>query len=248
SYPGWVQEYEMPPREVDYSPFTHILHFAMYPNRRGGLRIGDLISRENARRAVAVAHAHGREIVLVVGGEGIDQFVAATRGERRARLVAEIVAALDRYGYDGVSVDWEEQVVPRRLVALVRDIHAALADRDPRALILLDAISGLVPPSAAARVAPLVDSVNLFTYYHDRGSRIKRQFELYTSAGVPAEKIVAGIGIFPRAHDRSAKRVRRKLAFVVDHGLRGVELWSFQWARWGDPRIGLIREYAAGIG
>ncbi|MGH2845868.1 MAG: glycoside hydrolase family 18 protein [Thermoleophilaceae bacterium] len=245
SYPGWVQQYDMHPGEVDYSPFTHILHFAMYPTRRGGLRIGDLISRENARRAVASAHAHGRKIVLVVGGEGIDQFVSATRGERRDRLVRNIVTAIDRYDYDGVSVDWEEKVVPRRLVALVSELRAALDKRDPRSLLLLDVISGLVPPRTAARVADLVDSINVFSYYRDRGSRIERQFALYRNAGVPASKLVAGIGIFPRGYDRNVRRVARKLAFVRAHGLRGVELWSFEWARWSDPRIGLIREFAA---
>jgi hypothetical protein len=37
SYPGWA---DWKPSEVDYTPFTHIMHFAMLPDAEGNLHIG----------------------------------------------------------------------------------------------------------------------------------------------------------------------------------------------------------------
>jgi hypothetical protein len=242
SFPGWVQD-EMPPDSVDYGAWTHILHFGMYPTSSGEVAIADMQSAEFPPAAVAAAHAEGRKIILVIGGEGTgEDFVAATEPSLRPTFVQDIVATMQRYGYDGVSIDWEENVVEDQFTALVGDVRAELDKVGPRPFLSVDVLSGLVEPRVVATVADSVDTVNLMSYWsngHD-------ELDAYLAAGIPAGKLVLGIGLSADYHDTSVESVQDKVDLVVERGLAGVEVWSFADLRdgWQDPRLEPLHDLA----
>ncbi len=145
SYPGWIQS-RYRPDELDYTPWTHLMHFAMYPTWDGRLGNGE-ISDSNADAAVEAAHEAGVPIILVVGGEGYgSQFTIATDEAHRAQFVSDIVDRISKHGYDGISVDWEEYVHGHeaQLIALVRELRIALDSVDDGLFWLIDVIVGLV--------------------------------------------------------------------------------------------------------
>jgi len=226
SYPGWVQN-QMPPNEVPYEYFSHILHFAMYPNSRGGLDIGDIFTERNANRAVAAAHAANTPIILVVGGEGEgDKFVGATSDENLPVFVENIVQRMTKHGYDGVSIDWEESVVDDQLISLILQLSRELEVMTPRPLLMIDVMTNFVSADVATAVTPYVDAVNIMSYYNF--NTIEREHRYYSNAGVPNEKIIMGIGLFPGADDQKRNRLQEKMRYGRDQGFLGNELWSFE--------------------
>src|SRR5260370_11788165 len=60
------------------------------------------------RALVAAAHEAGKQALLVVGGEGAAPGLRiASSPERLPNTVKSILSLMDRYGYDGIDVDWE---------------------------------------------------------------------------------------------------------------------------------------------
>lgn len=232
SYPGWTQ-LVADPSTIPYRHFSHIMHFAMYPTHNGELSLGDIFTEENADRAVSAAHAANTKILLVVGGEGEgDKFVGATHPARIAGFVDQIVQRMQKHNYDGISLDWEEEVIDERLIELTQRLANRFAQITPRPLLTIDVLSNFVSGDLAAEVAPYVDSVNIMSYFVP--NRIENEFAFYQSAGVPANKVVMGIGLFPDADDNPT-RVVQKMRYARRLGFKGTELWSVQFADWDGP-------------
>lgn len=226
SYPGWIQA-SIPPGKFNYAPWTIINDFGLWPTRTGGIAVGDMGSLSYIPRDVAAAHAAGRMIIMAVGEQGLGAAFASAAGPRyRDRLVRSIVADVTEYHFDGVDVDWEEQVPPHQAeyVALVRDLHAALERAFPGRHMYLsaDVNPGQVPPAIAAQIAPYADSLNVESFQDNGVSSVAA----YTHAGIPAGKLLLGIGIAKGYYDTTRARVAAKVRFVEQHGLKGTLLWQ----------------------
>lgn len=245
SYPGWVQD-TIPPTRIDWASTTHVLHFGRYPTGTGDVVVGDMQATANHAPLVTAAHAAGRNALLVIGGEGCGaQFAtAASDPTARARLVGALAGLASTYGYDGVDVDWEEDVPANEAayVALHADLRTALP---PSLLLTTDVVSGLVPGRIAARVLPYVDSVNVMSYWSDG----RDQYAHYRSAGIPAAKLVIGLGIAadPTYVDHTPAAVASKVELVEAEGCRGTEYWHVGEMRDSltDPRLQPLREMVA---
>lgn len=240
SYPGWIQD-EMPPESIDYTPWTHIFHFAMYPTAQGRLGLGE-ITEAQADAAVVEAHNAGLSIVLVVGGEDTgSEFVIATDDSHRAQFITDIIDRVNQHGYDGAIIDWEENVDGHedQIIALTRELREAMDAVDPDLLLSMDVIVGLVAPWIVDTVEPELDSVNIMSYWDDGTDQV----DAYIAAGVPASKIILGVGLSSDYADRTQAHVENKIAIVHDRGLRGIESWAFHdLDGWSDPRLVPMRE------
>jgi len=184
-------------------------------------------SLANIPPAVADAHKAGKSIIMAVGEEGLgSSFVGGASPQYRTSLVNNIVSYVSRYGFDGVDIDWEEYVPQNQAnyVALIKNLRSALNARiTARHMYLATEVNtGQIPPDIATQVAPYVDSINVETFQDNGLSSIAA----YTRAGIPASKLLLGIGVTSGYYDSTQARVAAKVKYVEDHGLKGTLLWQ----------------------
>ena len=163
-YAGWKQA-ALPPGEIDFTAFSHLIHFALVPKPDGGLDdVSNSVTAQNAAAAVKAAHAAGRPILISVGGAGSSAFKSATAtASARATFIGNLVALVSARGYDGVDVDWEPLTASDgpQFVALCQELRVALRQKDPK-LLLTAAVAG--QPALIAKVASELDQFNVMTY------------------------------------------------------------------------------------
>jgi hypothetical protein len=226
SYPGWIQA-SIPPSKFDYTPWTIVNDFGLWPTTRGGIAVGDMQSLSNIPPAVADAHKAGKSIIMAVGEQGLGSSFAGGASPRyRTSLINNIVSYVSRYGFDGVDIDWEEYVPQNQAdyVALIKDLRSALNARFTarRMYLSTDVNTGQIPPNIAKQVSPYVDSINVETFQDNGLSSIAA----YTQAGIPASKLLLGIGVTGGYYDSTQARVAAKVKYVEDHGLKGTLFWQ----------------------
>jgi hypothetical protein len=226
SYPGWIQA-SIPPNKFDYTPWTIINDFGLWPTTTGGIAVGDMQSLSKIPPAVADAHKAGKSIIMAVGEQGLgSNFASGASPQYRTSLINNIVSYVSRYGFDGVDIDWEEYVPPNQAnyVALIKDLRSALDARFTARHMYLstDVNTGQIPPDIATQVSPYVDSINVETFQDNGLSSIAA----YLQAGIPASKLLLGIGVTSGYYDSTQARVAAKVKYVEDHGLKGTLLWQ----------------------
>jgi chitinase len=175
------------------------------------------------KEVIARAHAAGTKVILQLGGEGgnpnnvWNKATATTPSTER--IADEIVAYATEQGYDGVELDWEEEVDFARVTALAKELR----DRWQTAVISVD-IGILHADDPALRdLAPIVDRLHVMTYvaiknwggdwegpWHQGalfesldGKRndshphsVDRSVQKMLARGVPASKIGIGLGLY----------------------------------------------------
>ncbi len=184
-YAGWFWE-TYPPEAVDMSTMTHFV-FGRYAPALGSLpggRAGDLLEGAGGAHAevedtlIAKAHAAGVKTVMMVGGDSDGPgFVAATANATvRARFIRNILDKAEQKGYDGVDIDWEENLdtpaTRAQALALLRELRAASEQRPRYQAAPLEIswpgfwVNKNDPDITPwhAEVAAAVDCFNLMTY------------------------------------------------------------------------------------
>ena len=184
-YAGWFWE-TYPPEAVDMSTMTHFV-FGRYAPALGSLpggKEGDLLEGAGGAHAevegalIAKAHAAGVKAVMMVGGDSDGPgFVAATANATvRARFIQNILDKAVQKGYDGVDIDWEENLdtpaARAQALALLRELRTAAAQRPRYQAAPLEIswpgfwVNKNEPDITPwhAEVAAAVDRFNLMTY------------------------------------------------------------------------------------
>lgn len=187
-YAGWFWE-AYPPEAVDMGTMTHFV-FGRYAPALGSLpggRAGDLLEGAGSGHLanvedalIAKAHAAGAKAVMMVGGDSDGPgFVAATANATvRARFIKNVLDKAVQKNYDGVDIDWEENLdtaaTRAQALALLRELRAASALRAryqaPNAPLELSWPGFWVNKNDPditpwhAEVAATVDRFNLMTY------------------------------------------------------------------------------------
>lgn len=130
-YPSWKPDKL---QAVDFSVVTHVCYAFAIPTAEGGLR--DLENPETARTLIRSAHENGAKVLLSVGGwsyndvplEGV--FMQATADSAGVERLAEsILAICEKYGFDGVDMDWEHPRVDGTSARQYEALILALSDR-----------------------------------------------------------------------------------------------------------------------
>ena len=139
-YPMWYSS-TLPAAGVRFDIVTHVNHAFAWPNADGTIAADEAVADTGLIRS---AHRAGRKVLLSFGGAGATQtanfaVVAADTALRR-KFIANVVARLSAYGYDGADLDWEG---PASLadrgneVALVQQMRAALRAADTSWLLTM---------------------------------------------------------------------------------------------------------------
>ena len=229
---GYYVGYERhlyPIADVDFSAITHLMVGRMTPTAAGGLTrhfdINDVEGPAFAHAAIDAAQGAGRKAILMIGGAGeIAGWRAAADDATRAAFVANLLAAVDEFGADGLDIDWEplETQDHADVLALLQALRAAR----PNLLLTMPVMwinsniqwnpRPVGEAAFLAAAAPLLDQVNVMSYemaaayegwhswfaspLHGEGantpSSVSSSIEYYRGAGVPAAKLGVGMGFY----------------------------------------------------
>jgi chitinase len=174
---GWVQGYYVgyerdlyPIEAVDFGALTHLMVGRVRPLADGTVTrdfdIDDVNGPIWAQATVDATHAAGRKAILMVGGAGeIDGWRAAASQHRDA-LVANLLAVMDQFGFDGLDLDWEplEDTDHADFEALASALRADRPD------MLMTVPVGWINSNFQTSdpwygtIAPLFDRINIMTY------------------------------------------------------------------------------------
>ncbi len=175
---------------------------------------GPVIVKDIAVRA----HAAGKKAILMLGGAGEGAAIRAAVLNHRAAFVANLVAAMKTYGYDGLDLDWEDEVDWPAFVGFVRDLRNAA----PKAILTMP-VGALnlnyqtVQPEIATMAASL-DRLAIMSYYPstawagsgwlswfnspldgEKGAKpvsIASSLQAYAAAGIPKAKLAMGASFY----------------------------------------------------
>jgi chitinase len=215
-----------PIASIDWSGLTHIAFAPLTVNIDGALNLDfddeEGQGEAHAKQLSAAAHAHGVKALLMLGGAGAGATVAqAATDANRATLIDRLLATMDQLGYDGIDLDWEDHIDTAtdkaNLLALARGL------RDARPTILLTypgpAINANIasPDPGLVALAPYLDKFSIMSYtgttmigegwaswftspLSGAGTStpvaIDNSLQRWATAGVPASKLMMGIGAF----------------------------------------------------
>jgi hypothetical protein len=231
SYPTWSGPLE----EYHYDNFNVFLHFSMVPNDDGSLNWEYIENSQNAIDAVNEAHAHDDLMLLVIGGWGYGpNFNSATSTEtKRNRLVSEIKNRVETLGYDGITWDWEDEVNNANYVKTVKLLRQELGNKWIQIDVCCD-----ITTDTMVELVPYVDTIAMMTYEEPMAN----YFYEIRDAGVPANKLIGGLGFWSEAYAINEERVRSEVQFVIDNGLAGIEIWEHGEIGPNDARANAINE------
>ncbi|MGH8447402.1 MAG: glycosyl hydrolase family 18 protein, partial [Solimonas sp.] len=182
----WVSGYYVgyarglyPPEVVDFSALTHVMLGRITPRADGTLNkhfdIDEVEGPAWARDVVTRAHAAGKKVIVMLGGDGAhDEFVSAASDANRARFVQNLIALSSEFGFDGWDLDWEpiivdpsngidERVDFRKLAQALRTAAPDKLMTVPIGWINANFASEEADPFWG-QVAPLFDQINIMSY------------------------------------------------------------------------------------
>ena len=210
-----------PIAEVDFSVVTHLMVGRITPNASGTVNTHFDIDSVNgpiwARQVATATHAAGAKAVLMVGGAGeYGGWVGAASPANRSIFVANLLAAMDDLGYDGLDLDWE----PLNTADQPNFLALAQALRAARPNLILSVPLGWINANFANTIdpfygalAPVFDQINIMSYdmagswegwqsWHSSAltgasgntpSSVETSVDWYRRSGVPRSRL--GIGI-----------------------------------------------------
>ena len=187
----WISAYYMSeeqaknrllPSEIDFKAFSHLIHFAIVPEKDGmidPLKCG--ITAEQSRAVIDPAHAAGCKVIVCLGGSETQlRLIPALTDAVRPTFVRSLVQFVTTRGYDGVDIDIEpieDPDVPN-YEKLVHELRAALKTVDSKLLLT---VATAQEPAMFARLQQEFDQINLMTYDL---SGLYAGFETWYNAGL----------------------------------------------------------------
>jgi chitinase len=237
-YPSY-QRYDVTPATFPYTKTTHTMIGNVLPRSATQCCVPPPWEPDVAQfeqfltDSVIAAHQAGVKAILMTGGAGgnpDDVWNRATATDASTAVFAEsMINYAKRFGFDGIELDWEENVDVPREAQLAKELRA----RWPEALLTVSVTSLPSDPAlnpgaygGFPELATQVDRVNSMTYLaignwggwdgpwhqsalHESADRslnsghpasIQRASTFLVQAGVPAGKLGIGVGMFGSAY------------------------------------------------
>lgn len=163
-YAAWQQEANNPaPNSIDYSAVSLIVHFNINPYANGSLDLFNGFNNPNVSyAAISAAHAHGKKIVITVGGayDGA-LYDAAMSPSNVSAFVTNLVNFMTARGYDGIDLDIEPIENATRFQTFVPMLANAMKAANPSAILTI-AYDGNY--SYAVPVQQYFQQINIMSY------------------------------------------------------------------------------------
>lgn len=225
----WVMGYYVsyqrdlyPPEALDWNGLSHVIMARVKANADGTLDTNFDWDATNgpalATDVAARAHAAGRKAILMLGGDDNGAEILAAVTNHRAIFIANLQAAMTAYGYDGLDLDWENNVDWNLFQSFAQELRQAM----PTAILTapigpLNSNYDVVEPHLPV-IAQSLDRLNLMSYYPSTSwagsgwlswynsplSGVKPStpvsnedsLQRYAAAGIPKAKLGMGIGFY----------------------------------------------------
>lgn len=210
--------------KVQYDKLTHINYAFVVPTATGELEWlagTDEEEQQALNSLVSRAHEEGVAVLISVGGwyigdgGGDDSRFVALAGDAEARhtFVDNLVAFINRYGMDGVDIDWEfpdSTVEANHFEELMQELHAAMQSpvkfNDNKTKLLTAAVSpeNYYGQWVTPAISNTVDFLNIMAY--EKGGVDHSPYTYAVEAldywinirGFPKEQIILGIPFFAK--------------------------------------------------
>jgi chitinase len=220
-----------PPSSLPWNSITALIDFAVIPNSDGTVNTTAPAGTTPQEMAadIAAAHQRGKKAMIAIGAAGVSTWSGACTSANRAKFAANIVSLVRQFGYDGVDLDIEQDWgYPNYtdLTACVQVIHNALKAYSANQILTNDTDPTWMA-YMTSHIAPYVDYLQFMSYWQPV-SQMPSLVANYTSLGIPASKLVIGLGTDPSdptMTDHTAAACTAKTQFAVNGGEAGVMNW-----------------------
>ncbi|KAM0788680.1 hypothetical protein ACM66B_002777 [Microbotryomycetes sp. NB124-2] len=106
-YADWTYE-DLPINKIDFDRYDLINFSFAVPTSTFDVEFIGWNSDQLLRQLVATAHDRNTKVLIAIGGWSSSQYFSdAVLSQNRATFVANIVKMVNKYGVDGVDIDWE---------------------------------------------------------------------------------------------------------------------------------------------
>ncbi|KAK4056512.1 hypothetical protein OIO90_002359 [Microbotryomycetes sp. JL221] len=106
-YADWTYE-DLPVDKIDYDRYDLINFSFAVPTSTYDVEFIGWNSDQLLRQLVSNAHARNTKVLIAIGGWSSSQYFSdAVLSQNRATFVRNIVTMVNKYGVDGVDIDWE---------------------------------------------------------------------------------------------------------------------------------------------
>ncbi|MEG0315131.1 MAG: glycosyl hydrolase family 18 protein [Erysipelotrichaceae bacterium] len=216
-YPSWEPDKLA---KLQYDVVTHVNYAFAIPTNDGELL--PLENEATAKKLIASAHKSNVKVLIAVGGWSYKDipleptFVSATDSDAKIKKFGDnIIAMCDKYGFDGVDIDWEHPRVDGnskvQYEALMKYLGTKLHAKNK--LLTSAVLSGVTAdgnvyydmPAQSDAVLAAVDWINVMAYDGGDGER-HSQYDFAVNCGkywkdkrkMPANKVVLGVPFYAR--------------------------------------------------
>lgn len=237
-YAAWATN-GYPVTAIRWKAYTHMCHFSVIPRADGTVNeTGMGLNDARFRAFVAEAKKNNVKTLICVGGAGTGgqfQQMSSTVA-LRAKFIENIILFMQKYGYDGIDMDWEEiGGKETQYHALHRELRVALDKITPRPLLTV-AMANYISASCGP-VYSVFDQMNNMCYWTKSNppsnSNLTNDFKRLVDAGIPKSKMGVGIGWDYEENgnpevDCDPVSTKNKILYAMDQGYGGVMVWAIE--------------------
>jgi chitinase len=223
---GYYAAYQastQPPSEIDWTSMSHITFATALANSNGSIDLefyqgstaqGASLAKDVTKRA----HDAGVKAILMLGGAGNGSAIQSAVRNNLSGFVANLVSAMTSLGFDGIDLDWEDDIDMPLFIELAKALRIAL----PNAILTVPGFTINANYQSVDTSLPeliqYINQYNLMSYYpatamagggwlswhncpldgrtSETPVTIADSFQRLVAAGVPKEKLGMGVAFY----------------------------------------------------
>jgi chitinase len=144
-------------KQVNFSKITHLYIAFVNPDS-----LGNLTRTENLKEIAALAHSKNVKIMASIGGGGAPKYYPSFLvGEKKTKLIKDLVNLAVDNNLDGIDVDLEGALIDANYESFVLDFAAALRQKNK---LITAAIATVYKSQFTDKALAQFDFVNIMSY------------------------------------------------------------------------------------